>query len=284
MSHSNYSKSGQLIHPEETSLYIQSKGPNHADSEFEFMQPLHLKSKLFTTALTKLKVWLTMINVSGVLNNNTLTYFSGGALQPVIGIPDGNYSVFELNNYLSRRFVENGLASNFIQFDGSSATGKITMILQIGARVDNSATNPGLVNLLGLNPSDDDNGAGTVPLYSDGNTEPKLNHYLNTSTGQAVEVNSIYVHCDIVDGTMYGNSLNNPSVVRSSHAVIYKWSPVAQANSLQIEEPYNLDFMFCKSIDTLQNIRLFMTNENNEALDGFFTKPIYYSLKLKEHK
>jgi hypothetical protein len=84
-----------------------------------------------------------------------------------------------------------------------------------------------------------------------------------------------------VDGRVYSNSESNQRIGRSSHATLYKFTPVQQPNTLQVEEPYNFDFVHMRSIESMTTMRMYLTNENDIPLNGMITKPILYSLKMR---
>lgn len=280
MSHSNY-HNGQLCHPEDTTLYLSSKG-THDDADLEFVQPLHLRGKQFALALSKIKLWLTMQNIKTELNNNVFEYYVGGVLKTV-NLPDGNYGLPELNTRLQRSFATEGVLSNAVTFDGNSSDNVVTMALAPTVRVDfSSPAMAGMALLLGMDTVNNDN-VGANPVYVDGVSEPRFNYYYSPESGTSVEIVSIHIQCDAVGGRVYSNTEKNPRIGRSTHSTIYKLSPSSSPNSLQIEEPYTLDFMHVKSINELTTMRLYLTNQNSEPLGGMITKPILYTLKLKEY-
>lgn len=280
MSHSNYHK-GQLCHNETSAFYLNTFD-THDDCNFEFNTPIHLKGKQYEIALTKMSIWLTMQNINTFLNNNNFTFFYNSSSYSVI-LPNGNYTINEINTKIINYFASEGLPTNLVIFDGNNSTGKITMTLLNGVSVEFSA--PPITNLgqtLGYDSQFYTNTTG-APLTIEAQNEPKLNHYFSPESNTTIKIDSIFVNCDSVTGRMYANNTNNNRINRSSHSVIYKFSPVQLPNSLQIEEPYNLVFQHTKAIDELTTMRLFLTNQDNEPLGGMITKPILYSLMLKEY-
>ena len=286
MSHTNYSRTGQLMHDEQSTLYLQTYGDDHSDVNFEFVQPLQLRNEQFKIALTKIKIWLTMQNINANIGNNTLTFYVNN-ISHTVTFPDGNYTLSQINSIISKSLIASNLNPNLLQFEGESSNGLITMIIQPTVKIDIATDSPQFAELLGFSAYPlFDNTTGLVPFIlfdgvSLGATEPKLNYYYNPVTGQTVPINSIHVHCDSVDGRVYSNSESNQRIGRSSHATLYKFTPTQQPNTLLVDEPYNFDFVHMRSIESMTTMRMYLTNENDIPLNGMITKPILYSLKMR---
>ena len=280
MSHINY-KNGQIIHPDKTTLYLTTFD-EHDDTTFEFQKPPTLRGEQFEIGLTKMKIWTTMQNVHPSLNNTVLEIFtSGGVLLATVNFPSGNYTLGEINQVIQRKLITLGLASNRISFDGNSSTGKITISLLPDTSITFAGVSAGFGELLGGVPGSYSNTGANI-IFIDLPNEPKLNYFYNPSTNSSIEINSIYVNCDLVNTRMYGNSENNNKITVSSHSVIYKLT-LQGANIFQTEEPYSVDFMHMKSVNDLHTVRIYLTNQNNIPMKGMITKPILYSLKMKEY-
>lgn len=92
---------------------------------------------------------LTTPNISAALGNNTLTILVPGPNTYPITIPDGRYSLYELNNVIEQTAFLAGFSANGIRFVGDTATGKISIYTLAGYTV----TLPtGLAELLGFAP------------------------------------------------------------------------------------------------------------------------------------
>lgn len=66
-------------------------------------------------------IWNVSPNISPLFQNN-LFYFQYQTINYLITIQEGLYSLTQLNGYISRYFVNNGLPKNLIVFSGDAAT------------------------------------------------------------------------------------------------------------------------------------------------------------------
>jgi len=95
-------------------------------------------------------IWNVSPNIAAAFGNN-MFYFSQGGTPYVVTIADGLYSLPQLNNYLSRFFVNNGLQKNQIVFSGDESTQKTVVTFNyVGTQIDFTQPNT-IRTILGFN-------------------------------------------------------------------------------------------------------------------------------------
>lgn len=81
-------------------------------------------------------LWHTAPNISQALNNNRIDYIYNGVQQPHITIPDGLYSVDDLNAFVSRELVNRGELADGLVFSGSESTQKVVITVNKYYQID----------------------------------------------------------------------------------------------------------------------------------------------------
>lgn len=95
-------------------------------------------------------IWNVSPNIAASFHNN-MFYFTYSATPYVVTITDGLYSLPQLNSFLGRFFVNNGLPRTLIVFSGDEATQKTVMTLNnVGTQVDFTQPN-NIRTVLGFN-------------------------------------------------------------------------------------------------------------------------------------
>ena len=101
--------------------------------------PIHIPQAAVKCSLevSKALIWNTVPNISAEIGNNTFKVLEGGtSIVPagdpgnpnrVITIPDGLYSITELQNYLSKAFANLGKSSDLVKFSQDDATQKVIL-------------------------------------------------------------------------------------------------------------------------------------------------------------
>jgi len=107
-------------------------------------------------------IWNTSPNISVAKANNTLTYLIGGAVQPVVIIPDGLYSITTLNAEIVRQIVNDGNPSNTLTLSGNNSTQRSIFTFATGVQVNMTAST--VRDVLGFNPGT----YPTAPPITDG--------------------------------------------------------------------------------------------------------------------
>ncbi len=95
-------------------------------------------------------IWNVSPNISAAFGNNKF-YFSQAGTPYVVTITDGLYSLPQLNAFLGRFFVNNGLQKNLITFTGDESTQKSIITFNfVGTQIDFTQANT-IRTILGFN-------------------------------------------------------------------------------------------------------------------------------------
>lgn len=82
--------------------------------------------------LMQANVWWTIPNISASFGNNDFSFITGGNPYSFT-IPDGLYSIADLNNFLGSQFANLGFSSSLILIGANYATSQSTLIFQNAA-------------------------------------------------------------------------------------------------------------------------------------------------------
>ena len=104
-----------------------------------------------TLELTQASIWNNAFNISEEIKNNKFRYYQGDTWI-TITIPDGQYSLSALNDYLGQQFLTQPLAEDFIQIASDEPTQKSILVFSTSsARVDFTLVDS-CRDVLGFNP------------------------------------------------------------------------------------------------------------------------------------
>ena len=216
-------------------------------------------------------IWYVQPNISEVLGNNKFSYIYN-AVTYNITIPDGLYSLDNLNSYLSIQYVNEGFASNLIVLTGNDSTQQtVATFTDTNLQIDFNIADS-VAPVLGFNYT-------LVPLviqaagYSE--FSPNIAAF-NT-------INSFYIQCSIVSG---GLPINN-----KSSSIIAAIPITASPGNLIVYTPnipveINAQEIIGKQTSTL-NIRLLDDSLRPAPTNGeyfSFIMHIHYSVLLTDKK
>ncbi|MCP4342549.1 MAG: hypothetical protein GY799_27635, partial [Desulfobulbaceae bacterium] len=111
---------------------------NGSSFELRLQQPIRMPHNLqnCTVQVDEATVWWTIPNISVDLGNNQF-YFEHLATPYVITIPDGLYSVSDLNNAIDRELVTATGISGLVTLSADNATQKVEILInQAGSQID----------------------------------------------------------------------------------------------------------------------------------------------------
>jgi hypothetical protein len=211
------------------SLLIHSTS---ADYTVELRRPLDLRGGEYAIALKNISLWNSWHNINEKFNNNTFFYGDGKTMEQKT-IPNGNYTVEDLNAYFKSADVDVTISINFAvsRFVLEVAEGCSILLSQEGK----------LHELLGFDPG----------------------IYMSTVTGQYLAnisrgVDDLLVHCDVVSSSRYND--------RDSD-ILYTFTPKAPPGAridIRINEP-----IYQKVIHTseIRRLRMRITDQNNQPID-----------------
>jgi hypothetical protein len=225
------------------------------DFTVNFSSPLNVNGGIHELCLIKCNLWYSYYNVSGTdYSNNTIVYNNGAQNRTVV-FPDGNYTIIQLNNYLSAAMAANGDSNTSIVLEPNYSTLKVKITLLNGYSIN--FTGSDFCLLLGWNKQ----------VYNfngsrDGPNPANINR----------DINSLFIQCDIISGSYKNGVLNNilysftPSVPPGSNIEISLTKPIY----LPVQIPDFISKIRMKIIDNLGR----RVNLNNQ--------PVTYLLHLRK--
>lgn len=218
---------------------------NTADKTVEFKQPL--KGEGCAIALKNLTLWNSWHNINSKFKNNTFgfeCYGEGAGKAKEYTIPDGNYTVVDLNNYFKNVNLDIKLSVNF-------AVSRF--VLEVGKSCVMDLTTSSLHKILGF----------PQGRYVGTNTGPYL---ANISRG----IDMLFVHCDLISDARYNEGFSN---------VLYSFTPKAAPGTL-IDIHINDPIYHKVNVGNIRRVRLWITDQNDQIVD-LNEQMVVYSLLLK---
>lgn len=153
-------------------------------------KPLHIDKSCVscTGEVIFASVWYVMPNISEKLGNNNFTYIYNGNTYTII-IPDGLYSLDQVNSYISKNFLENGFDTSLIVISGDDATQKSVLTFLFANTYVNFNVPNSIRTVLGFE-------ATLVP------SSPQGANYFIYSPNEAKfnSINNFYIRCNFTDG------------------------------------------------------------------------------------
>lgn len=95
---------------------------NNSTYRYRFPSTVHFKNNFI--ALSNVFMWYSWFNISAELGNNTFSYIWYGTTYPIV-VPDGNYTIAQLNAYLQFEMIQNN------HYLIETATGQYVYFLEI---------------------------------------------------------------------------------------------------------------------------------------------------------
>ena len=249
-------------------IFLSSVGASGVSHNFtvNYDKPIVLQDpklstrKKYQIGLVSANIWYSWHNIDADFNNNTLRYYNGTAWKTVT-IPDGNYQLADINEYLHAVMSDNGdkgTDSNgddvfYASLEPNLNTIRTKVILSNSYQLDMSIGT--LYALLGLN----------AVIYT---TSSEGTNKVDISRG----FSSGLIHCSVATGA-YENS-------KSSDA-IYMFSPdVPPGAQIQIKPnvPKHLPVFDDPQI---KSIRMWVTDQSGNMLD-LNGEDVSYCLELME--
>lgn len=140
-------------------------------------------------------IWYVQPNISMTLTNNNFTYIYNGISRTIL-IPDGLYSLENLNSIISKEFLSQGFDPSLINLSGDYSTQKVVMTfsdtnIQVNFNVANS-----IRTVLGFNP-------GIVPAV----IQPANYFVYGDEEANFNTINNFYIKSSLVtDGLPINNT------------------------------------------------------------------------------
>ena len=205
--------------------------------ETTFSPPLdlHVGCK-YEIALASLETYYSFPNIDA--SNNKFKVLLGKKWVD-IEIPIGSYELSDINQETQRQIIAKGGKKEAVQFIPNMNTLKCLMILKEGIQVDMKGESS-IRAVLGFE----------AKVYKDLRNESE-------NTVNIMRVNSIFVHCNIINSS-YVNGVLRP--------VIYSFFPSCLPGEKIIEKPNTLIYLPI-SLDVIPHMTSWITDQNNELID-----------------
>jgi hypothetical protein len=240
-----------------------------SDFTVRFSPPLHLGSLNYAVACVKLNAWYSTHNIASDLNNNNWRYSNdGGSSFSDATIPDGNYSIPDLDSYLKTDVYYPAGAYDPNAITGGTGINDVEYLVHL---VPNYNTNRVKVRL--------DDPDYQVDFTQANNLSTFLGHdeevVTATKTGASIPevsngVDTWVLHCDLVSkGYSNGNSSD----------VLLSFTPDVPPQAAFDVEPYNPTYVQVNK-ETISSIRIRLTDQNGNPLD-LEGEDVVISLSLK---
>lgn len=234
------------------------------DFVIKFISPINLNDGQYEMALTNLNLWYSWYNISAEKGNNILRYYNGTIWRPDIVIPDGQYTLSQLNSFLHETMKDNGdftisgsgqeVYDIIIEANLSTIRTKVTVTN--GYQLDVSQS---LIYLLF--------GCDPVIITVSGDCPYVAN--INDS------INNLVVHSDAVDGrSSYSNS--------NKSDILLTFVPTTSPGTNINKEPQNLVYLPLSLDDgQLSEIRMYITDDLDRIIN-LNGEPVTYSIHIRK--
>lgn len=209
-------------------------------------------------------IWNVSPNIAAAFGNNKF-YFTQNLTPYSVTIPDGLYSLPQLNNFLSRFFVNNGLNKNQIVFTGDESTQKTVITFNYtGTQIDFTLPNT-IRTILGFN-------SQLVP--NSGPSTIQGENYISNNIATFNRINSFYVKSNLV---------NNGLPLNGTPGNIIAQIPITSAPGSQINySPQNVISVSARNLigNTMQSCTFTLLDDR---LRNVNTLGEYWSITLHIH-
>ncbi len=244
-------------------LTLDSSNLNQRSHDFtiEYYDPINVKDG-YELALIKSNLWYSYYNVSSALLNNTFQYTNNVAQVRTVTIPNGNYTIIQLNNYIHSIMklngdytVVGGVDTYDINITPNYSTLKTTIALSNGYSINLTTSQFSL--LLGW----------SMAIYNFNGSQDGQNT-ANINNG----VNSLLIHCDIIRES-YQNNIQSD--------VLYSFVPDQPPGSnLEVYPKNELIYLPIK-YEQIYKIRMYITDQLNRPID-LNNEPVTYLIHIKK--
>lgn len=215
-------------------------------------------------------VWYTFPNISASLGNNKF-YVNEGATNYILTIPDGLYSLDQLEQSIVNEGTNAGITNSpnpFIQLTGNQATQRVEITFGYdNISVDWNADSPYVI--LGFTQGTTTGPTSALPVPP---ADPLDYQYTADTVAGFNQVNEIFIKSDLVND---GIPLNN-----KFDGVLTNIQLDVPPGSQQTYQPFRPLYCSGESLKSASrsNVRFFLTDEEGNFLD---TASEYYTLTIR---
>ncbi|MCP4337738.1 MAG: hypothetical protein GY799_02360 [Desulfobulbaceae bacterium] len=216
-------------------------------SSFEILlqQPIIMPHNLgnCTIQVDEATVWWTIPNISAALGNN-MFYFTHLATPYPITIPDGLYSVSDLNNAVDRELVAASGLSGLVTFAADNATQKVEIIInQAGSIIDFTPLDT-FRDIIGFD-------SQIIPLTTGSYSQ------LGDNVAAFNTIEYFLLHCDIVGQGIRTNDTYSQTIAQ----ILIDVKPGSQIVSREFNPPKSEALHLAGQ--TIDRIKFWLTDQNN---------------------
>lgn len=227
---------------------------NSDDFTIDFSSPLKVLDGIHEIGLIKCNLWYSFFNVSDDFNNRIIRYTNNTAQTRTVTIPAGNYTILQLNTYISAAMVANGDTASII-IEPNYSTLKVKITISNGYSLDLTASNFNL--LLGWN-----QGIYNFNGSQEGQNQANINR----------DINSLLIHCDIL-GSSFKNGLLSD--------ILFSFVPNVPPGANIELEPQHLIYLPVIIPDHIRKIRMYITDQLGRRVN-LNQQPVTYLLHLRK--
>jgi hypothetical protein len=231
-----------------------SSAGNGSPQDFTVNFPAGINSKNYEIGLGQLTMTYSWNNISAAVGNNIIGYrTTSGGTSKFVTIPDGNYTLSNINSYFQQAINANGDVGTNISISANAQTLETNVTLANSYCLD--LTSGSLYLLLGYS-------AGSL-ITTQG---------VSASPGDAniTTVNTVLVHCSLISGNYYNGAGSD---------VIYTFPPAYQPGSLISITPIPVVFSKVNQ-EQIYSIRVYITDDQNKILN-LNEQPVTMALYFK---
>lgn len=234
------------------------------DFTIQFNSPIPLGDNIWEVSVVSANMWNTNPNISSTLYNNDYFSYFNGAINQVITLPEGTYSVPAINAAIKKQLQANGDLPGNITFVANTATLKVEITTIAPYTVD-LGTGSLLYELLGFSLAQiaAPIGPGTVS----GANVADINR----------GVNNIYLRCDIINPIGSYDSPNSSQILTD---LAFQGRPIG--SSVYIEKKYQM-WIPVKRAQQLNTVRVRITDQLNRRY-SFRDQPVNVQLYMRPAK
>ncbi len=234
--------------PEAGATNIQLDGSSF---EIRLQQPILMPHNLqnCTVQVDEATVWWTIPNISAALGNNQF-YFEHLATPYVITIPDGLYSVSDLNTTIDRELVTATGISGLVTLSADNATQKVEILInQAGSQIDLTPLDT-FRDIIGFT-------SQKVPVAVSVGSYSQLGD--NVAAFNTIEY--FLLHCDLIGQGIRVNDTYNQTVAQ----ILIDVKPGSQIVSREFNPPKSEALQLAGQ--TIDRIKFWLTDQDNNEID-----------------
>ncbi len=224
---------------------------NGSSFEILLQQPIIMPHNLgnCTVQVDEATVWWTIPNISASLGNNKF-YFDHLANPQVITLPDGLYSVTDLNIAIDRELVSTYGISGLVTFSADNATQKVEILInQAGSQIDFNPSDT-FRDIVGFNAQD-------IPTVVSIGSYAQLGD--NVAAFNTIEY--FLLHSDIVGQGVRVNDAYNQTIAQ----ILIDVPPGSQIVSREYNPPKSEALQLAGQ--TIDRIKFWLTDHDNVEVD-----------------